>query len=728
MGNVVAANFYPYSYYPYGYYNTTSVQEITNTAPNDGHQVIWKLTRTMKAAGWIHKASGIGHNSISTIPYKIPAASATPSNDLWNGIGDQVPGQTGTDGYYATGGTGTYACQISGLSGMTSASVGRILILAGSSRIYESSNNSALYENNGAFRIVELVSSTSVKIHNPAGFADINVTNLYWSERDVLATVPGQTGTTAGVSFDGVRIVTVTGLTGMTPMSTNRFLTLTNAAQTGNNGTFKILRYISSSSVTIINPLGVSGDTNNGAINWKETDPLLEQYATLQYRSWICMQGPSTLKIPITSQSTGTFIKGENVTQASTGAKGELLGYHWDSSAGYLVVMPRVDGSGGGVHGWTTSVVTGDLSSASVTPSANVIEFVRECVFYLNGYPPYLSSLTAYIECVDQSSESPSRFSYMSDNGAGCTSEIAPGHSGTNNTFPTLGAYSWSSEVGAYSPHHFESFDKFAFIFSVHYGYTHLMCADATYDSGRSADGSFACAISASFVHSNSLFSPNNSSYIGFVWTRCDDQEEGDVDPYVMWNPLTTTNSNGNLYAAGITATSPGTYGASSWSSYKYCDRFNAAYVPQTFFAQAAGFGSGGVNGNVFYQNHQCSGWRRRGLGAGNGDAFQGFGLASIGYVPPAFSFASNGTGFLGAYTFDEPYLQNKKNFAITLPLWVVSAQSLKKMRKGTLRWMRMVDTGQTGDFYLGGKFIQLSSSMPAYIVGPWDGFSIAMK
>jgi hypothetical protein len=64
-------------------------------------------------------------------------------------------------------------------------------------------------------------------------------------------------------------IVTVSGLTDMAPAAVGGMMSIYNAASPGNNGSFPVASYISSSSVTITNgasPLGA--DANNGSIGW----------------------------------------------------------------------------------------------------------------------------------------------------------------------------------------------------------------------------------------------------------------------------------------------------------------------------------------------------------------------------------------------------------------------------------------------------------------------------
>jgi len=109
----------------------------------------------------------------------------------------------------------------------------------------------------------------------------------------------GGTGAAASITTVIGGVAILTGLTGFaTDTAGQRWITITGAASGGNNGTFKILSFISSSSVTIRNAAAVASDANNGSISWTERIPLSDTY-TIGTNSWINMQGPSVLKIPI---------------------------------------------------------------------------------------------------------------------------------------------------------------------------------------------------------------------------------------------------------------------------------------------------------------------------------------------------------------------------------------------------------------------------------------------
>ena len=83
----------------------------------------------------------------------------------------------------------------------------------------------------------------------------------------------GQTGSVAAITAAGGGIVTVTGLTGMTSASVSRFLSISGASSSGNNGTFIIVAFNSATSVNIANSSGVSPDANNNLLTWTERRP-----------------------------------------------------------------------------------------------------------------------------------------------------------------------------------------------------------------------------------------------------------------------------------------------------------------------------------------------------------------------------------------------------------------------------------------------------------------------
>src|SRR5574338_291885 len=249
---------------------------------NEQFHAVWKLTRTLLAAGWKYKASS---------DTAVKETSGSPETDRWANQGYINLTSTGNTGSAASITTVTNnVATVTGLSGLTAASVGRALRISGAANT----------NNIGTFRIVTQ-SGTSATVFMPGGVAsDANNGAITWTEFGG--------GTTASVTTVTNGIATVTGLTGMvvpsggSPGSAGHTLTITGAASGGNNGTFQVQTVIDATSVTIINPSAVASDANNGAITWTENDPLSQVYPPSMtvanaIGAWLVLQGPSTLKL-----------------------------------------------------------------------------------------------------------------------------------------------------------------------------------------------------------------------------------------------------------------------------------------------------------------------------------------------------------------------------------------------------------------------------------------------
>lgn len=85
--------------------------------------------------------------------------------------------------------------------------------------------------------------------------------------------ISGQSG--AALSIDAVvaGVVTVSGLTGMTTASIGRFVTITGADESDNNGTFLISAVNSATEIEFVNASAVFPDANSGSISWEERNP-----------------------------------------------------------------------------------------------------------------------------------------------------------------------------------------------------------------------------------------------------------------------------------------------------------------------------------------------------------------------------------------------------------------------------------------------------------------------
>jgi hypothetical protein len=736
------------------------------TVPNfpifgvDHFMALWKLTRAMKAAGWKYLGSGDATNKDITA---ISSTNGSPLTDTWGPGGIvanhvQLGSQTGS-GATITVTSPLNTVTVSGLSGMTTASVGHALQISGAANAV----------NNGIFTIVARSSSSSVTIFNPVAVSE--GTSLTWSER-----INGTSSITW--SAKSGREQTISGLTKMTPNSAGRYIYLEGSSLSNNNGIFSIISYISPSSIKIINnnTTSVGSDTASG--NWTELDPLLDIYpltTNLGSGSWILFQGPSTLKIPISSASVGTFTNNEIVTQSGSSATGELLGYQFDSSLGigYLVVMPRTNGSGGGRLGWGTgiSTITGSTSSATVTTGTydTPIEFVREVVFW--KYTNQLQG-TIYNQCVDAVNESSYRFSTLAASG-NCTAIRAPGGGGVGNIQSSIGTYvvkgsnvNYNSSRNWFCP----SPDVTS---GTQVGLTraNFMVADADYSSNKSADGTFTVAVGnpgpwggTSTTASDNNYPPRTGCYSGFGFYRLDNTEYGDVDPYVWYVPSGSVASP-NLYndpQGGQTFDVP----TGSQSNYVYADHFNSSTLSTTSNPASLNY-SGIMCWTVF------KGFRRRGFSVYNpstlattlnGDSYQQFQTL---FLCIANSIVA-GSPIPGASppttTWGKPlmskFLPSQDVFAHSLSptpkkiresIWIASLQEPTgnppiggRMRKGTLRWVTVVSGGCSGQTFDNKLYVQLSSSQGNngsmttgnsyaplqgnWVVGPWDGMSPLLK
>lgn len=434
---------------------------------------------------------------------------------------------------------------------------------------------------------------------------------------------------------------------------------------------------------------GSTKDTSGTASSdlWgSNADPNLDTYNNFSgLAPWWNAQGPSTLKIPISTAqvagSDGYFIRGENITQATTGAQGELLGYLFEPTlnTGYMVVLPRVDGSGADPHGWDhANVIAGSISGATVTPSSTIMEFVREVVFWKSSTNQTLGNI--YYQCVDGYSESTSRFSVLALN-ANCTASVAPGGSASvGNQFPAAGTFVISGLSGAVPNSSSFWFQMNAASHSVR---SLIIATSASYSSGVSADGSFTTAIGQPIT--------NTGSFLGFMFTRVDSQEDGDVDPYVWYCPSAATT-----YTAVRTSDT-------SWFSSNF-DYWN----PQ-----------------LMNTITQFKFWRRRGWG-GTGDAFQNgaYGLLYVGN-------GSNITQTLHTMNYqDREKMANTYNDTYLLEdIWCLSTQAFGKTRKGICRWLKAVQGGAGCNLYGGKMWLQMAnvSTNPntagySFVIGPWDG------
>ena len=596
-------------------------------------------------------------------------------------------------------------CVISGVTGFTQASVGCYLVISGS---VATTGPLPLSNNNGNFRIVAQT-GTTVTIYAPSLVAETSNSALVVTEEagGSAANITTFTTVTSGQST----LINVTGLTGMVATDVGKMLTIFGAASQANNGSFLIAAYTSATNVTIYNPSASPTDANNGSISWVVVDPLQQVYpAYLQFYSstdhgtgaWIDLQGPTTMKIPIGSNAvTGTFIRGENIVQTGTGAQGELLGVITDTAGGtgFLVVAPRVLGTGSSValYGWnnsTTDTITGGLSGATVTSTAGPpIAYIREMVIWKDT----LGFGHIYYQCIDQNSATESattastgRFSTMANTLSAVTPQIPPagstGGSPVTNGFPTTGTFVFigTGGSGASGTGH-AGWDGFT-TYTTN-GKSHVMVANNVEQQGVSQDGSW--------IFAQSIL---GTSYQGYAFQRCDNNEDGDLDPYVCV-------CMGGLGNDGPTRT----VNTASGNSAPDLFSMGAQWVTNTNLS-----------------NCNWRGFYRRGLPIGPngfGDQYQPFG--------PAYLYDIGISNFVLVTNGNQGYPDRVGTAVLETyvrePIWCYSGGTVgqPRMRKGTPRWM-MATQGLSVNLTTDSlKWICLSNTNPQMFCGPWDGVTV---
>jgi hypothetical protein len=504
----------------------------------------------------------------------------------------------------------------------------------------------------------------------------------------------GNAGTTsnpgaaaASITANARGRATVTGLSGITSLDKGRFLQITGSGS-GNNGYHQIEEIISSSSVKIDARTATitAPDVNNGALTWTIQDPTGTTYpsALNSVAAWWCAQGPSILRIPITAlPAVGpggfTFLRGENIVQATTGFEGEIIGFVFDSGAGYLTVAPRLRGTGGGVFGLATgNAFTGASSGATVTQNGTALEYRYEVTVWK------AANVTAGLIFITQpepvAEGATNLFSTLAS-AAGCTATVAPGGGGTGNAFPTQAWVALGSGTAVASATNWCGNST-----SVHpYGNSQIVAVDCLEEQNYSADGSWIWTLACFGGQA-----PAGGGHKILSFQRLDDIEDGDLAPYVSFvSPQVKTLSGQSRTSAGATE--------------------SAAQLT------AADAMSLTAQNNAAATRVCLGGWYRRGL---TSDAFREFETAALIAVQSGTTFMMAQNVGQGDSIATAPVATSVRE-----PVWVVSLTTGFKQRKGTFRWIYAVGPGgSVGKFYDAKKWVQLSSGLGALVIGPWDG------
>lgn len=133
------------------------------------------------------------------------------------------------------------------------------------------------------------------------------------------------------------------------------------------NGSVSPVTYTSASGTTFLGCTG--GPTLSSSTYTIKGQPALSDSTV----GWIVLSGPQTQKIALNASPTGTPVRGEILTQATSGATGELLGYVWDAVGltGWMVIGPQ-SGTFNSVNS-----ITGGTSSATLVPLATTTTSIQ---------------------------------------------------------------------------------------------------------------------------------------------------------------------------------------------------------------------------------------------------------------------------------------------------------------------------------------------------------------
>jgi hypothetical protein len=426
---------------------------------------------------------------------------------------------------------------------------------------------------------------------------------------------------------------------------------------------------------------GTTKDTTGTQSNDKwggNADPTADAYPVNSLsdssNGWIVLRGPSVLKIPLNAAPTGVPVRGETITQATSAAEGELVGFIWDSVglSGWAVVLPRT-GTFDNSH-----TITGATSGATMVPTGTIVTFVREVVFSKSTAGSTVNGQIFY-GVFDVSGESAQLFTTMAAS-AGCTASVPPWGGGTGNTLATspkaiavrgtggsTTVDSWFGNTASFQTN------------------AQIACVNAVAATGVSADGSFYCVLSNSTI---------SNGCSGIVLSRLDDTEPGDCDPYIF---MTSQISQSFSTWTGQSTTSSAT--------------------SVTF-----------QNGSIFSSNNPFFfGYQSRGNTVTTRDTINGY-TGSLQYTPLGNTYMLSNGGLSGA-------MKAVASPATTLPLirepltiqttGVTSITNATRQVKGRCRWISCFTVGSTYDTYDSKQWLctfVATTNQPAIAVGPYDG------
>lgn len=510
-----------------------------------------------------------------------------------------------------------------------------------------------------------------------------------WNQTPGSAGASVASGAAAAIQAPSRGRATVTGLTGITTAHKGMYLVISGSGTPANNNPLQIEEILSATSVRVdARTFAVAADA--GPLNWVIRNPVGETYPAglTSATAWWLGEGASVLKIPIAAApvagaSGNNLLKGENIVQASTGAEGEFISWVFDpaSSTGYLVVAPRLRGTGAGVFGWDTgNVITGDVSGATVTHSGTALEYRHQVVIWKNNNDTNGSIFLGSFEPVGDSAE---MFSTLAGS-AGCTATVAPGGGGTGNAFPAHGALMWGSNTTGTG--HIWRGNSATGI-----GLGQVMVADAIEEQDYTADGTWHVVMNTSHI-------AGNGAHNWFSFMRMDDPEDGDLDPYIIVHPqIIQTLYTNTRTSLGAVESAGSVFGTNTC-----INTMRTAWGTTRTMAHC---------------------WVRRGL---SGEFYQ-----DLEQTGQAASQTSSAAFVLSLNDTDPARIQAAPTSVpakVMEPCSFASVQVLRKIVKGSCKWAFVTQGGTGLQLYNGGSLIQLNGTSPGTVVGPWDLSTIPLS
>jgi hypothetical protein len=321
------------------------------------------------------------------------------------------------------------------------------------------------------------------------------------------------------------------------------------------------------------------------------------------------LEGPTTLQLSFTAAITGTFIRGEPITQTTSGATGECIGTVYDSTVplGWMIIAPRT-----GTFD-ATDVLTGGWSGATVTPTT-LYTYRRQIVFYKTSGSTRIGG--SWYQCVRMDTESADLFSTLASNAA-CTATVPPGGSITSgNRFPAnqnsyvIRATNNSTNDGATAlsvtdGHYDKTVEGWNNTNSAYCnGRIHTACVSAMPKSGASADGSWYIV-----HHNTNAASPSTSLGVGTLlhFCRMDTVEPGEAELYYVFsngrgNATTRNISYSDQYGSGAGG-SAFVVSTSFWQFFETSSSSNVTASAHQYLFKGIQARAAGTTGTLSYVN-----------------------------------------------------------------------------------------------------------------------------